>query len=172
MTFPIADRGLLMKWHEPNAYFRKNLTLGFLIKFYALLAVLLLIISPRIIRNNPQHPIIIMISLYLFLCAVFVLSQWFGSASSVVRLKKDAITKTNSGRSYFKNIENCNVYSESYKGTKFIVLKLTLKKKDILSFLKPKQVSEVAVPENVNFNQVLQILRDKGVKVVEAPLPS
>jgi hypothetical protein len=35
-----------------------------------------------------------------------------------------------------------------------------------------RSVQNFAVPEDVNLEQVLQILRDKGVKVLEAPLPS
>jgi hypothetical protein len=40
------------------------------------------------------------------------------------------------------------------------------------SYAGSRSVHKFAVPEEVNVEQVLQILRDKGVKVVEAPLPS
>jgi hypothetical protein len=35
-----------------------------------------------------------------------------------------------------------------------------------------RSVHQFTVPEDVNVEQILQILRDKGVKVVEGPLPS
>jgi energy-coupling factor transporter transmembrane protein EcfT len=163
---------VLIKWNQPNAYFRKKLTAGKFNWFFLVLAILLLLILvPNAIHRHPVHKILFIVLPFLFIFILYLFSIWFCfSSSSVVRITDDAIIK--SGRSYFKNIESCDVHSESYRDTKFYILKLILKEKNEYSFLKPKQLSEVIVPENVNLEQVLKILRDKGIKVVGQPLIS
>jgi hypothetical protein len=161
-----------MKWREPNAYRRKNFSIGGLIQIFLLNAVGLLIISPVVIRNNSKHSIAIIVLLYLFLCLVAFLGKWFGV--TVIQVKDNVIWKSgnSSGRFYLANIKSCNVGSDFYKGTKFFVLKFDLKEQNKSLFFKPKQISEIAMPENVNLEQFLQILRDKGVNVIEGHLPS
>jgi hypothetical protein len=85
----------------------------------------------------------------------------------VVGLKEDHISKLvgrSANRSRYKDIECCNVSYDNYNDTKFSVLKFSVRKG-----LPIGQIKEVAVPDDVNLEQVLQFLRDKGVKVVEAP---
>ena len=158
---------MIMKWKEPNAYFRKNLTLGFQIKIYAILAVAMLILSPAIFRNNPQYPVTMLFLAYFFLCTVLFLSHWFGSAGSAVRVKEDRIVKTGiiaSGRVYFANVKDCCVRHETYNATNFFILKFTIIKGSSIS-----QVKEIGVPNDQILEQILQFLKDKGVQIVEAP---
>jgi hypothetical protein len=102
---------------------------------------------------------------------------------------------TNSQRSAYKDIDciyfyrDCHyswkdkmltihVQERSVKGPNFtsfvVVMKNDVTKDDAIqfSYLTYRSVDQFAVPENVNMEQVLQILRDKGVKVVEGQLPS
>jgi hypothetical protein len=165
MSFLLKNR--LMIWREPNAYRRKFFSFSALTKIYGLNAIGLLIISPAVIRHNSQHPIAILYLLYLFLCLVVFLGQWFGT--TVIQVKENVIWKSgnSSGRCYFTNIKNCNVNSDFYKGTRFFVLKFDLKEQNKSLFFKPKQISEIAMPENVNLEKFLQILQEKGVNVIE-----
>ena len=94
---------------------------------------------------------------------------WFGSDEAVC-LKEDHITDgagRSADRSRYRDIECCNVSHDSYNNIKFSVLKFSVRKG-----LPVGQIKEVAVPDDVSLEHVLQILRDKGVKVVEMPLPS
>jgi|SRR5665213_326480 len=112
----------LMKWREPNAYTRKDLSHG---KWIGLLVVLMI---PSSLIFSPHH-----LTLGLFF-AVFGLiafiTIWFGSGDPVC-LKEDHITKStgNSRRkSLYKNIEFCNVCHDSCNEIKFSILKFTMKK--------------------------------------------
>jgi predicted RNA-binding protein len=59
-----------------------------------------------------------------------------------------------------------NVHQRSVEGPNFTSFVVVMKNESFRS------VQKFAVPDNVNLEKVLQILRDKGVKVVEPPLPS
>jgi hypothetical protein len=73
-------------------------------------------------------------------------------------------------RTFYNDMESCLVSHDSYGGIKFSILKFTLKpERKILSI---GQVTKVAVPDDVTLEKILQILRDKGVKIVEEILPS
>jgi hypothetical protein len=54
----------------------------------------------------------------------------------------------------------------------FTKVEIVFKNKDVLSSAFSKTLTEFRVPNEVNLEQVLQILRDKGVKVIEAELSS
>jgi hypothetical protein len=72
--------------------------------------------------------------------------------------------------SEFKDIESCNVYRDNYKGAKFTVLKFCMKNEHrFFKFEITKPLKVVIVPEEINLDSVLQILRDKGVRIVEEP---
>jgi hypothetical protein len=148
----------LMKWREPNAYVRKGLSRG---KWIILLIVFMI---PSLLIFAPHH--LFLGSFFTFigiLCFIGVMS----GSGGVVCLKEDYITDgvgRSADRSRYSDIECCNVYCESYNGTKFYLLKFIMKKE---RHLPPGQVKAVAVPDDVNLEQVLQIFRDKGVKVVE-----
>ena len=71
-----------------------------------------------------------------------------------------------------------NVHQRSVDGPNFTNFKVILKNDVIVDGVLQfscktfRSVHQFAVPEDVNVEQVLQIFRDKGVKVVEGPLPS
>jgi hypothetical protein len=71
-----------------------------------------------------------------------------------------------------------NVHQKSIEGPNFTIFKVTMKNDVIVdgilqfSYSAFRLVHQFTVPEDVNVEQILQILRDKGVKVVEGPLPS
>ena len=96
----------------------------------------------------------------------------------LVQLKEDMIVRgargTNSQRSAYKDIDciylNRDLYSKGQKLSIFsVVMKNDVIKDDVIQFSYAtfRSVHQFVVPESVNVEQVLQILRDKGVKVVE-----
>ena len=159
----------LMKWREPNAYVRKNLShgrwIGLLIVF--MIAPLLLIASA--VLHDFSKGRIILALLFMVVGLIGFVVIWFGSSNSVC-IKEDRITDgvgRSANQSRYRDIECCNVSHENYNATKFSVLKFSVRKG-----LPVGQIKEVAVPDDVNLEHVLQILRNKGVPVVEVPLPS
>ena len=118
---------------------------------------------------------------------------------TLVQLRDDMIVRgargTNSQRSAYKDIDciyferDCsyswekkklivNVHQKSIEGPNFTIFKVIIKNDVIVdgvlqfSYSAFRSVHQFTVPEDLNVERVLQILRDKGVKVVEAPLPS
>jgi hypothetical protein len=106
---------------------------------------------------------------------------------TLIQLREDMIVRglrgTNSQRSAYKNIDcinyyrDCshswngkmltiNIHQRSVEGPNFTSFVVVMKKESFRS------VETFAVPDDVNLDQVLQILRDKGVNVVEGQLPS
>jgi hypothetical protein len=71
-----------------------------------------------------------------------------------------------------------NAHQRSIEGPNFARFKVIMKNDVIVdgilqfSYSAFQSVHQYTVPEDANIEQVLQILQDKGVKVVEAPLPS
>ncbi|MGO8836764.1 MAG: hypothetical protein ACLQAH_18100 [Limisphaerales bacterium] len=155
----------LMKWREPNAYVRKNLSRG---RWIVLLIVLLIAPVGLAASFWSDHHLskgrIILISFFTGIGTLAFVRTWFGPGD-VVCLKEDHITDgvgRSADRSQYRNIEYCDVSHDNYNGTKFSVLRFSVRKG-----LPAGQVKEVAVPDEVNLEHILQILRDKGVKVVE-----
>jgi hypothetical protein len=157
----------LMKWREPNAYVRKSLSRGRWIGLAIIFAI------PCLLVLQSHHVFLGLLFIGFGILGLSII--WFGSGEPVC-LKQDHITKSTGNsrkRSFYKNIESCNVCHENYNDTKYSVLKFTMKKaSNYFSDLPIGQIKEVAVPDDVNIDQVLHFLRDKGVKVVEASLPS
>ena len=118
---------------------------------------------------------------------------------TLVQLRDDMIVRgargTNSQRTAYKDIDciyferDCsyswekkklivNVHQKSIQGPNFAIFKVIMKNDVIvdgvlqISCSAFRSVHQFTVPEDLNVERVLQILRDKGVKVVEAPLPS
>ena len=155
-----------MQWREPNAYNKKGLSHGRCIGLLIVLMIptLLLLISAA--NHDFSKGRIILALLFLALGLFGFARVWLGSGDFVC-LKEDHITD-GSGRSVdrsrYRDIECCSVSRDRYKDTKFSILRFTTKKG-----LPAGQVKEVAVPDDVNLEKILQILRDKGVKVIEAP---
>jgi len=128
--------------------------------------------------------------------AVLLLQSVF--PGSQIQLREDAIVRLMSRRnqrSVYKDIDciyfyrDCshswnrgvlvvNIHQRSVEGPNFTNFEVKLKNDVIvdgvrqLSFATLRSVHRFAVPNDVNLDQVLQILRDKGVNVVEGPLPS
>jgi hypothetical protein len=80
--------------------------------------------------------------------------------------------------SWVKNALIVNVHQKNAEGPNFTSFDVIMKYDVIVdgvrkfSYATLRSVKRFAVPEGVNVEQVLQILRDRGVKVVEGPLPS
>jgi len=120
-------------------------------------------------NHNFSRGEIILALIFLIIGIVIFLREWSGLGNWVY-LKEDCFSRATSrpaSRTRYQNIKSCNVSHESYNGIKFSVLKFTLK-----TGLPASQVEKIVLPEDVNLDRVLHILRDKGVKVVESPLPS
>jgi hypothetical protein len=156
----------LMKWREPNAYSRKDLSHGRWIGLLIFLMIpsLLIITYPNLGRAG-----IILASFFMVVGVVAFIRVWFGPGD-VVCLKGDHITKATRGLpllTEYRDIECCNVSSDSYNNIDFSVLKFIMKKK--WKYFTPRHVTEVVVPADVSLEQILQILRDKGVTAITEP---
>jgi hypothetical protein len=162
----------LMRWREPNAYSRQDLSLVRRIGFLALLMTPSLLLITSAANRNFSKGHLILASIFAVIGILTFIRVWFGPGD-VVCLKEDCITKAISRparRSSYKNIEFCSVNHCTYNEIKFSILKFTFKKEG--GRLPIGEVQQVAVPNDVNLERVLQILRNKGVKVVEVPLSS
>jgi hypothetical protein len=154
----------LIKWREPNAYIRRNLSHGRWIGLLIILSIpdLLLLWSGN--SSGFSRRTVAEIVAFSLLPIVGFPLIWFG-LGPVVCLKEDHIAKANGNappRSYYKNMESCTVRHEVYQGVRFCVLSFMLKRG-----LPVGQLEETAVPEDATGDQVLQILRDHGVKILE-----
>jgi len=112
-----------------------------------------------------------------------------------MQLREDAIVRamsTRTQRAAYKDIvcirfyRNCsyswnhnslfvNVNQRSVEGPNFTSFIITLKNDDdekAFSYASLRSIRQFAVPDDVNVEQVVQILRDKGVKVLEESLPA
>jgi hypothetical protein len=101
----------------------------------------------------------------------------------LIQLKEDMIVRgargTNSQRSAYKDIDCIYLNRDcSSQGQNFSIFSVVMKndviEDDVIQFSYAtfRSVHQFTVPESVNVEQVLQILRDKGVKVVERPQSS
>jgi hypothetical protein len=159
----------LMKWREPNAYVRKNLSHGRWISLLIVFMIAPLLLIASAVQHDYSKGRIILAFLFMVVGLIGFVVTWYGSGS-LVCLKENHITDgagRSADRSRYVDIECCNVSHDNYNDTKFSVLKFSVRKG-----LPVGQIKEVAVPDDVNLEHILQILRDKGVKVVESSLPS
>jgi hypothetical protein len=174
----------LMKWREPKIkgmLTPKNLLAAFVL-------ILIVSIPFGFLGGNGKFHVAICLLALGFMSAGLVgfLIQPF-LPDTLIQLREDTIVRgargTNSQRSAYKNIDcinyyrDCsyswngkmltiNVHQRSVEGPNFTSFVVVMKNESFRS------VQKFAVPDNVNLEKVLQILRDKGVKVVEPPLPS
>ena len=161
-----------MKWNESNASVRKNFSFGKLVVLLILMVVILGgITALKFWAGTQKHfPLGMLLVLPIILVGFF--SSWF-SSGPVVCLNELCVVRAAGrygSRSDYGQIENCTVHAESYDGKKLSVIEFKLKDKSKFRVNTP--VEKIVVPEDVNIDQVLQILRDKGVKVVESPSSS
>jgi energy-coupling factor transporter transmembrane protein EcfT len=164
--FRIFDFGgeTLMKWREPNAYARKRfpaMVTGF---FFALIGIIVsavvCIVKPsgQPVRNFFNCSGIISIVLL-----VSLLTSWF-LPWGYVRLKESCVKRRAGkwvGRSNYHEIESATLRHEKYNDQKYAIIHLKLKTPK--SWINTS-VDQIVVPDYVNVEQVLQILRNKGVK--------
>lgn len=161
-----------MKWSESNASVRKNFSSGKLVVLLILMvAILGGITALKFWAGTQKHfPFGMLLALPIVLVGFF--ASWF-SSGPVVCLNELCVVRSAGrygSRSDYSEIENCTVHTEGYDGKKLSVIDFKLKDKSKFRINTP--VEKIVVPEDVNIDQVLQILRDKGVKVIGAPLPS
>ena len=169
MSLLIPTGEMLMEWREPNAYSRKDLSHGGWIGLLFVLMIPTILLSISAVNHNFSRGRLILALVFLAVGIVVYIRVWFGPGD-VVCLRENHITKATSRpprRTLYKNIECCNVRHDNYDGIKFCVLEFTIR-----SGLPAGQVTKVAVPDDANWDRVLHILRDKGVKVIEEPLPA
>ena len=164
----------LMEWHESNASVRKNFSSGRLIVLWALMVTIFGgIAALKFWTGTQKHsPLGMLLVVPIIIILVGFFSSWF-SSGSVVCLNELCVVRSTGrygSRSDYGEIENCTVRTESYNGKKLSVIEFKLKDKSKFRINTP--VERVVVPEDINLDQVLQILRDKGIKVVDMPLPS
>ena len=94
---------------------------------------------------------------------------WFGPGD-VIRLKEDCVIKGLGAaprKTLYEHILSCTICPDSYNNIKFFIVKFALKKE-----LPAGQITQVVVPDDGNLKRILQILRDKGVNVIEGQLIS
>jgi hypothetical protein len=157
----------LMKWREPNAYVRKGLSHGKWIGLLIVLMIVPLFLIGEQISHHSSKDLTVLISFFVIVGVLGYIRVLFGSGS-VVCLKEDHISiliGRSANRTLYKDIECCDVRHDSYNDTKFTILNFAIKKQR--KFLPVGQVAKVAVPNDVNLEQVLQIIRDKGIKIIE-----
>lgn len=169
MSLLIPAGATLMEWREPNAYTRKDLSHGRWIGLVIVLMIPTVLLAISAINHNISRGEIILALIFLVIGIVIFLREWFGPGNWVC-LEEDCVSRASSRpprRTRYQNIRSCIVSHESYDGIKFSVLKFTLK-----IGLPAGQVEKIVLSEDVNLDRVLHILRDKGVKVIEEPLPA
>jgi hypothetical protein len=169
MSLLIPTGAMLMEWREPNAYSRKDLSHGGWIRLMIVLMIPTILLGSSAVNHNFSKGLIILALFFSVIGTAIFIRVWYGPGD-VVCLKENHITKATSWpprKTLYQNIECCNVRHDNYAGIKFCVLKFTIRRG-----LPAGQVTEVAVPDDANWDRVLHILRDKGVKVIESPLPS
>jgi hypothetical protein len=165
--FRIFDFGgkTLMKWCEPNAYARKRfpaMIVGFV--FFLLIGIAIAGAVCAVKSHGQLARNFLSCSFIVFLvCVASILSAWF-LPSGYIRLKESCVRRRAGkwvGRSNYHEIESATVRPEKYNDQKYTVIHFKLKTPK--SWINTS-VHQIVVPENVNLEQVLQILRDKGVK--------
>jgi hypothetical protein len=170
MSLLIPVGATLMEWREPNAYTRKDLSHGRWIGLVIVLMIPAVLLAISAINHNFSKGRLILASVFLALGIVIYLRVWFGPGN-VVCLKELCVVRSSGkygSRSDYGEIESCTICEESYECNKYSVIKFKLKGKSKFRINTP--VEKIIIPEDVNLDQVLHILQDKGVKVVEEPL--
>ena len=162
----ISPSETLMKWREPNAYSRRDLSGRGWISLAAVLAVPVVFVMLDSVALKVR---MILATLFVVLGLAVFLRVWFGLGDTVC-LKEEHISRGAGDfrkRTRYRDFRCCNVRRDSYRGMKFCVLKFKLR-----AGLPAGQVEQVVVPDDADCDRVLHFLRDKGVKVVEEPLPA
>ena len=161
----------LMRWREPNAYSRRDLSrlrawIGFALIFMA--PILLLFIAPYTDMDSSPGRNIFVASFLWVVGTLAFLRIWFGPGN-VVCLQRDHVSKASSRptlRTRYKDIVSCSVSHDSYHDAKFAIVAFALKKG-----LPAGQVRQIALPDDSSLERALHILQDKGIKIEGHDMP-
>ena len=172
MNFQIFGGETLMKWREPNAYVRRDLS-HLIPRFgmWIICIVFFIAIFATKLNGQPIKNSFFTFSVVSIFLSVALLAQWFLPGASI-RLRELCVQKAQGkscNRSDYSKIESATILQENYDGQKFSVIQFKLKEK-----YNPNDkstwnttVEKNVVPEDINLEKVLQIFRDKGVNVIE-----
>jgi hypothetical protein len=179
----------LMKWREPKV---KGMLTS--INFLTALGLVLIISIPfGFLGGNGKFNLwICFFALGFMSIGLIVLVVQSISPSPQIQLRENAIVrimpKRNEKSAYddiecihfyrdcsaslVNNIIVINVHEKSVEGPNFTRFQVAMKNKGVLSNAFANPVTYFGVPDDVNVEQILQILRDKGVNVIEGQLSS
>ncbi len=172
MSLLIPTGKTLMKWKESNASVRKNFSVGKLI--VALILPIIIvggIFALKFWAGTLKHFPLQALLIFPVILASFLLS-WF-SQGAIVSLNELCVVRSTGrygSRSDYSEIDNYTVRCENYEGKELSVIEFKLKDKSKFRINTP--VERIIVPEDVNLDQIFQILRNKGIKAAQAPLPT
>jgi hypothetical protein len=184
---------MLMKWCEPRG--PEQRIIGFAILEGLILVTIIFMVKSVKLNGQPikDFPFSLLIIIYVsFFIFGFVITP-------TVRLRELCVTRRAGkylNRSNYSEIERAIVQHQSddhnkahitdltarmfaaivqnqnYNNHKVSIIKFKLKNKPKSFWTNGFKVREIIVPPNVNLEQVMQILRDKGVNVIERQLRS
>ena len=137
------------------------------------------------------HNFLIVVGYMMILGVVIVIAPLRGRGSQI-QLRGDAIVRPNGKygkRTAYKDIgcvylyRDCfyswidgvlvtHIHQKNAEGPNFARFEIELKDKSPLARVISSPLHSFTVPDGVSLESVLQILRDKGVKVVDAPVQS
>jgi len=180
-----------MKWREPKI---KGMLTGANIValfFGLLIAAVPITYLCTSTKKFSFHNFLIVVGYMMILGVVIVIAPLLGWGSQI-QLRGDAIIRSNGKygkRTAYKDIEciylyrDCfyswvdgvlvtNVQQRNAEDPKFARFEIELKDKSPLARVISSPLQSFTVPESVNLESVLQILREKGVKIVEGPVLS
>ena len=185
-----------MKWREPKI--KGMLTPGNILAVFILILIVSIVFGFWGGHGKFSVSVCLLALGFMSIAAIGFLIQPL-LPGTLVQLKEDMILRgargTNSERSVYKDIDciyfyrDCsyswnqsalviNIRQRSVGGLNFTSFDVIMKNDVIVDGVKEfssmafRSVQRFVVPEDVNVEQVLQILRDKGVKVIEGPLSS
>jgi hypothetical protein len=183
----------LMKWREPTikTVTPKNiLTAGVLI-FVVAIPFGFVGGNGRFFVNGTFSIFTYLLGLaFLSSAPIVLLVKYVSPTSAQIQLREDAIVRLMpriNQKSAYEDIQciyfyrDCSaslvkdvivIHERSVEESNFTRFQIVMKGKGALSNVFANPVTYFGVPDEVNVEQILQILRDKGVKVIEAPLPS
>jgi hypothetical protein len=168
MALFIQDQGgeELIGWTEPSNYQqdKSSVTLNaglFMIGLSIISIVVLLFTS-----LEQKDGFIIFAIFFGFFMTMVTSSYYFGN--SKVSLEEEGIGQRAGKRaaySAYNDIETCTVTRKEFPSASFFHLEFTFKNE--MAFHLYQSVNDILLPNSVDLGSVLDILRSKGIKVVE-----
>ena len=156
-----------MRWnHEPIALYQRNRQgiSYFIWPFLPFAAfTILFFFHPQGWKNVPFW----ILPLIAFVGGIVIIAVRFLPSDQWIELTEGGVNqrlRMPGGGGYFfswayKDVASCNLNPDSCKGVKFSALKFFMKN--------DHEIKTIIVPEEINLDSVLKILRDKGVQVFE-----